>query len=248
MKKHLVIYIDTNKFMRHDGDYFRSEAAQYEVFHTEQGDMVHSYPMSGNKKRKDRLWDANSIIVSAVRDHGSFDVFAYFGHGWQTGIQAGWQGEYGARLFAMNFLEIGAKTIIFYACKAALDVLLHKDDNFCEWIGRNLLSWRYYGWKIYGHRTAGDTTRNPYVVCYEDHQPKPQIITPDGINPSEHIMKKTEFRDKICKSMVDHWGEIFYAEPQNWNTWKGWLKKGTNRFQFPFMGIENSRKPVEILR
>jgi len=233
--KHLCIYTNTNtligtlggsatpKFKR-DGDEFTREARAYQKYNIAQGAEVFTHGVSARQPFRDRLWDFSQIVGEHIREHKNADVLAYWGHGYPSGIQLGFKWKHGASMLARDMIGLEAKTLILYACSVAKG-----KNNFLLWIAEELIKNGVKDFKLFGHDRRGHTMKNPFVVCYKPKEipapaESPGIVVPD--DKTILIPERIEFR-KIMS-------------PEAWKGWREGLK-GDQRFEFPFIGIEDQK-------
>jgi hypothetical protein len=100
-----------------------------------------------------------------------FDVFAFFGHGTEGWIQTGHTLRKTIKGLAATLAMVLAPDpmLWFAACKTAKDKEKDGVDNFGflhRLIWELAADWNLYvhGW---GHLTAGHTTRNPHLTCFQ---------------------------------------------------------------------------------
>ncbi len=231
--KHLCIYTNTNTLIgtlggsatprfKRDGDEFTREAKAYQKHHISQGSEVWTHGISARQPFKDRLWDFSRVIGQHVRDHGNADVLAYWGHGYQRGIQLGFKWRHGAQLLANDMIGLNAKTLILYACSCAKG-----KNNFMLWIAQELIKKGFYDFKLIGHDRKGHTMRNPFVVVYQPIKDKITGVYMGDQFPGTGGIHRIEFRSLM--------------EGTAWKQWRESLH-GSMRFEFPFAGIEEEKK------
>jgi hypothetical protein len=159
MKNHLVFYSSKNHWPKKDGNEFRREARAYAAYWQAKGDTVYLRDFGAGPRSKRRL-----IITRELIDHlrsqkstikTNIDVIAFFCHGYAKGFQGGFLGEDEVRQAAQLCLLNSPKSVVFYACSMGK----HEKASlawFAEEIGMAA--------RVFGHRTAGHTTRNPHVI------------------------------------------------------------------------------------
>jgi len=225
--RHLCIHVNTNTLIgtaggsatprfKRDGDYFTREAQAYQKHWEKKGDQVFRYGISARQKFMQRLWEFSKIIGDFTRTGEPVDVLAYWGHGYQRGIQLGFSRKAGAQAMARNIRGLGVKHLILYACSCAKG-----SENFMKWIAEELIRLKYRDFVLLGHDRRGDTMRNPFVVAY---RPDPEMTSYADVQAQ---IQRIEFKDIM--------------EPAAFKAWRENLKSDL-RFEFPFMEIENEKK------
>jgi hypothetical protein len=169
------LYIPWNSEGKQDGREFTGEALAYAKFHRERGDecVIVQVPQIPASRRplevQQRITQAfNEPEGNAQRP---FDVFAFFGHGTEGWIQTGHTLRKTIEDLAATLAMVLAPDpmLWFAACKTAKDKAKDGLDNF-GFLHR--LIWELEaGWNItahgWGHLTAGHTTRNPHLTCFQ---------------------------------------------------------------------------------
>jgi len=180
--------------------------------------------VKASKRREIVLDKLNSI-------EKPLDGIAFFGHGWPQGIQFGFRREHIEELVkAMSFVCKRDCKVVLYACLAAENDIrdnIVKDigpatkGGFADKLRDAMVREGFVGGHVDAHKTAGHTTRNPYVV---------RFLT-------DNILTHEKF---------DYSGGSWIVEPGSmfWKKWVRYLHESkTLRYTFPFlteMEIKNS--------
>jgi hypothetical protein len=179
MKKNdIVIYSCENTPGKHDASgAFVPEALAYAELHNCANVFPQNYVRVPAAKSRVNFYDC---LLKAYEASGPITSIAFFGHGWHSGIQAGLNIRHIPALVAMleDICHPDVK-IILYACSTAENKIKdHEADpkelaNICDGGFADRLRdemWEYddfEGFEVYGHKTAGHTTRNPYMVRFD---------------------------------------------------------------------------------
>jgi len=156
-------------------------------------DMVRQKPM----EKMNRL----AHVCQGLISHDTQAMY-FFGHGWQTGFQGGFQGKSAASLLALYIKETAPnlKLLVFYACSMG-----RGSDNFLKWLSDDLPHL-----KIVGHTTTGHTTHNPNACIYRGGEKT--LICPRGDKQRKQWIRalKTDFSlmysDMSIKAIKEHLG------------------------------------------
>lgn len=152
---------------------FERESAKFCEFHKVPASNVFAViAAQDNESRR-------STTIDALRKVRNCDRLVYFGHGWKTGIQLGWNINNCWEL-VQKFNEVWHNgdgrlepsriplTVCLYACSTAdgtkdLDDVVGTQGGFADRL-RDCLKSRGISGRIVAHRTAGHTGWNPYLV------------------------------------------------------------------------------------
>lgn len=147
---------------------FLPEARAFVQFHKEAPeDSIVRFPANAELPHR------RAVCTMAMKSQiAPIDVLAFFCHGWQTGIQAGFQTPHILQLARMIALYCKPDAyVLLYACSTGGDADGVDDERLpgtggdggfadglrdaCEALGRDVT--------VVGHTTKGGTTINPYV-------------------------------------------------------------------------------------
>lgn len=221
-KNILVAYSNTNVKGKHDatGAFIPEAKAFAELHDIPSGNVVGiKMPKVAKVKRRRATLDA---IAHAGRDL-SLEHIALFGHGWPQGIQFGFNRKHIPELVQhMARYCRPDVSVTLYACLAAENDVRDKnvknigpttDGGFADVLRDEMVKQGLgHGW-VDGHKTAGHTSWNPYLVRF------------------------------LCEDVDDPQfgaeGGAWVVAPRS-QLWKKWIKalrdkKGGLRYRFPFM-------------
>lgn len=115
-----------------------------------------------------------AIVIDALRQRDNLELIAFFGHGWPSGIQFGFNKKH-ISMFVGHIFANPALKICLYACLAAENSVRDRDhrnvgpgtdggfaDTLRDEMARSGIK---NGW-VDAHKTAGHTSWNPYVVRF----------------------------------------------------------------------------------
>lgn len=177
----LVFYSNTNSKGKKDATgAFIPEAKAFAKLHSIPDSNVFGMDLINNNAEARRKF----VVEKINESEGNIDCIAFFCHGWQSGIQ------FGINLKNMNTVieplsqKVGREPlkVIFFACLTAGNNVTNSDTSkigvgsdggFADVFRDNLVRYgdNYHipaiseGW-VDGHKTAGHTTWNPYVVRF----------------------------------------------------------------------------------
>jgi hypothetical protein len=221
-KNLLVLYSNKNSRGKHDATgAFIPEAKKFAKLHSVPKENVIGMTLVGVKKsvRMERT-------LNAIHDAGiqrPLDCIAFFGHGWPNGIQFGLTRPDIPTLCALLKRKSSKNLIVvLYACLAAENDVRDKkitelgpatDGGFADELRDQMVrECITQGW-VDGHKTAGHTSWNPYLVRF------------------------------LCSSVKSELygavGGAWLVEPGSdyWSKWVNRLSINTKgfRYRFPFM-------------
>jgi hypothetical protein len=165
--KHLVFYTSKNTWLskkgvfKRDGDEFKREAQKYKRYWESKGKMSVNNPNGHYVSLVDfgdsgRDWRRLRVTRRlTIRNDSHYDVIAFFCHGYSNGVQAGFKGEAEMRQLGILCNALSPSSVVFYACSMA-----KKLNGALAWFTKEMSP----DTRVFGHRTAGHTSRNPYVV------------------------------------------------------------------------------------
>lgn len=148
----LIFCTPENRIGKHDGDEFLREAIRFRDIHG--GDLV---LLEGTKKQKLDGW----TTACQNRAGSNAKVVAFFGHGMPNSLPGLWSVNTLQRCadsLALCLAQDG--DVVLYSCQAGLP--LGFADQLCKACQR---AWGFTG-RIWGHTTAGHTTKNPNCTVY----------------------------------------------------------------------------------
>jgi len=130
------------------------------------------FPITAGKPTEVR----RASVASAMAKIYKCDRFVYFGHGWKTGIQLGWNlatcWELIERLAETRENPTGGITVVLYACSTAEGSegepgdLVGAEGGFADRL-RDCAHNRGLTCRVVAHKTPGHTTWNPYMAFVE---------------------------------------------------------------------------------
>lgn len=113
-------------------------------------------------------------VLNALRNYEDLDFIAFFCHGWPNGIQFGFQRKH-IELLVRHFQALPTLRVCLYACLAAENDVRDNelkrlgpatDGGFADLMRDEMVRCGFtMGW-VDGHKTAGHTSFNPYVVRF----------------------------------------------------------------------------------
>jgi hypothetical protein len=170
--RHLILYTPWNSEGKRDGDEFTAEALAYSRFHRERGDecVIIQNPQVPALQRPAKVEER--IMQAFEESQELFDVFAFFGHGTEGWIQTGHtlRKTIGSLASTLGKVLAGNPMLWVAACKTGKDKEKDGVDNF-GFLHRLIyelhmapLQHLAHGW---GHLTAGHTSRNPHLICFQ---------------------------------------------------------------------------------
>lgn len=184
--KALVLYVPTNRHGLnertgrpwHDGDEFKREATHFACYYD--ATLVPIPYAKGPISKKLRLETVKSAFEQHSKDE-PFDVVAVFCHGWANGIQLGYKVSDSTVDFFAELIHTHCAPNVkveLYCCSTAHDRDKDKGEEIgpgsyggfaselhtamCEYGVDPFTSW------VDAHFTAGHTTRNPFLVRFND--------------------------------------------------------------------------------
>jgi hypothetical protein len=169
---HLIFYTSTNQKGRHDATgAFIPEAKKLEKYlHCTKG--THIVTMAPIKTTgvsiANRVKQVQDKLCFPAHDH-----IYFLCHGYKTGIQLGYKWKRGASHLVDDIMRRNptVKTINFYCCSVAKGV-----DNFAKWVFSDLDNITpNKNVQVFGHFTAGHTTKNPRIKIYSSDFEQPFI-------------------------------------------------------------------------
>ncbi len=167
----LVFYSSKNVKGRKDSTgAFTPEAKKFAKFHGVSDEDLIGIDCT----KTNRPGNRRAMVIQELRQRESLELLAFFGHGWPSGIQFGFNKKHinllVGHLQATNDLKIG-----LYACLAAENQVRdtdHKnvgpgtDGGFADMLRDEMVRFGITrGW-VDAHKTAGHTSWNPYVVRF----------------------------------------------------------------------------------
>ena len=170
----LAIYSSINTHCKNDASgAFIPEAQEFaRRYNIASGDMLSldcvNFPA---KQRREE-------VCSFIRNKKDVELIGIFCHGWPTGLQIGLNKPHIELL--VQYLKLCARKdvkIVLYACSTASNKETRKikvplnigpgtDRGFADSLRDSLLKNGFSGGWIDAHKTAGHTTRNPFVVRF----------------------------------------------------------------------------------
>ncbi|MCP4642601.1 MAG: hypothetical protein GY851_19305 [bacterium] len=168
----LVLYSDTNVAGKHDASgAFAPEAEAFAKFHG-----VYRGNVIGMCLPRVRRSTRRARVYHALSEARNLRTVVFFGHGWPDGIQFGFLREDIPDL--VDHLRVSCAPdvrVVLYACLAAEN---DKRDNhrgepgpatdggFCDLLRDEMVRQGLDGGWVDGHKTAGHTSFNPYLVRF----------------------------------------------------------------------------------
>jgi hypothetical protein len=183
---------------------FSAEAHKFAKFHHVPD--TNMFAIFGKQSTASR----RAATYSALKRISGCDRFVFFGHGWKSGFQLGWNmnnvGELVEAFSDMRNCDVRPLDVVLYSCSTAEGAsdpgdLVGTQGGIADAI-RDCMVRRGIRGLVAAHRTAGHTTRNPYLVRISSEPDKsPQDPTEWYIDPKSTLWKtwgqrlsKTEFR------------------------------------------------------
>jgi hypothetical protein len=202
-------------------DEFGKEARKFAKCHN-----IPKSDMIAVDTKKLKFQERRALVMQHLRkrDGQLYDCIAFFCHGWYRKLQLGFRmisvPVLGRRISAMSTVSV---KVLLYACNTAKDdhtrldagCGLGEDGGFAHELRDSIAVAGATSCRVFGHDTAGHTTRNPYVVVH---------------------WSSSAYRDARY---------IIRPRGPYWRKWIEELKHGDFRFRFPFMTnteIENAIK------
>ena len=187
---------------------FSAEARKFAKFHRVPD--ANMFAVFGAQSTESRL----AATYSALKKIKGCSRFVFFGHGWKSGFQLGWNLNNVWQL--VEEFEKKAKddplAIVLYSCSTAEGAsdpgdLVGTQGGIADKIRDCMVSRGITGY-VAAHRTAGHTTRNPYLVRISSEPDK-------------------------CPQSATEW----YMDPKStlWKTWTSRLSRTVFRYQAPFL-------------
>lgn len=221
-KNILVAYSNTNSHGKYDASgAFIPEAKAFAKLHEIPDENVIGIklPKVAKRKRRDQTLAA---IAEAGKDR-LLDAIALFGHGWPRGIQFGFNREHIPQLVEhlIQYCQPDVKITLF-ACLAAENDVRDRsvtnlgpatDGGFADLLRDEMVRRGLdRGW-VDGHKTAGHTSWNPFLV---------RFLCADVDDPE-----------------IGAQGGAWLVAPRS-ETWKKWIaklrdQKSGMRYRFPFL-------------
>jgi len=221
-KNILVLYSNKNSRGKHDATgAFIPEAKKFAKLHAVPKENVIGMKLVGVPK-----WKRKERTLNIIHNAGTYrdlDAIACFGHGWPNGIQFGLTRPDISTLCALLKRKAAKDLkIVLYACLAAEnDVRDSKrvelgpatDGGFADELRDQMVrECIKYGW-VDGHKTAGHTSWNPYLVRFR----------------CDAVMSE------LCGAVGGAW--LVQPGSEYWSKWISKLKVNAAgmRYRFPFM-------------
>jgi len=219
-KNILVFYSNTNTKGRNDASgAFIPEAKAFATHHQVPDENFVGMKLIGNTLSLRR----QLVLERIVLHKGKLDAIAFFGHGWPSGIQFGFNKSHIEGLVSIMRPSCYSHVkVLLYACWTAENETKDKDHNnvgvgtdngFADMLRDEMArKGMIYGW-VDGHKTAGHTSWNPYAVRFH------------------------------CRNVKDYAkgavGGCWLVQPGS-TIWKEWVAKLRNaktglRYDYPFM-------------
>jgi hypothetical protein len=221
-KNIVAIYSDTNSHGKHDASgAFIPEAEAFAQLHNIPQENLAGLrlPKIAKKKRRQQTMD----IIAEAGKNKPLDAIALFGHGWPQGIQFGFNRQHIPELVeCIAACSYGDVKVILFACLAAEnDVRDRKvtglgpatDGGFADMLRDEMVRQGLTrGW-VDGHKTAGHTSWNPFLVRF--------------------------WCEDVDDPEIGATGGAWLVAPRS-QAWKKWIKalrdQSTGmRYRFPFM-------------
>lgn len=169
-------------------------------------------------KRQQRVIDA---IKEQADEQDGLDFIAFFCHGYRYRLQVGFgarstvNDQWLRKLASTVYDNTGWGVVLpLYSCTTATshrrksDQTAAGDGGFADELRDALCREGAKQCRVIGHTTSGHTTKNPFVRVFEGNG------NPEGGTGGQWISR---------------------PRGPTWRRWKRWLRKGNNRFHFPFM-------------
>lgn len=141
---------------------FRKAAERFAKYITKR---VTSEPTLATFSRKDSLIKRR-LDVLAKANPRPFDHAAFFGHGWQTGVQCGLHAIDWPRLLSSD----GLHRIALYACYAGEGPGTGGEDGYADDV-REAMAHSRLDATVIAHRTKGPATTNPTWALFSSATP-----------------------------------------------------------------------------
>lgn len=158
-----AFYPTTNMPGRRDAAEFQHEAFVFAELH---GLELRAIPNDQSMSRR-----RNAVSSALLSTRVPLDCVAFFCHGWQRGIQAGYAlatvKDLARRIAVASTPDV---VVPLYACSAARGGV-GGDGGFADRLRDELCRYGATGCRVYGHTTAGHCTRNPFVRVFEGPLP-----------------------------------------------------------------------------
>jgi len=221
-KNILVIYSNTNTGKKHDASgAFIPEAKAFAKLHGVLKENIVGIKCPRVKKSTRRS-DVYTAIEVAGYDQ-KLDAIAMFFHGWPRGIQPGFNRSHIPKLVEVMSQHCNPNVkITLYACLAAENDVRDKqtknlgpatDGGFCDVLRDEMVRKGFTAGHVDGHKTAGHSGWNPYLVRF----------LCDAVEDPE------------IGGLGGHW--LVAPGSQFWKPWVKALKnkEGGLRYRFPYM-------------
>lgn len=221
---HLVAYVANNRPGTRDATgAFIPEAQRYIQLHGVEPYQVHTFN-TAKRRPAARRWDFEAFCTDLYRHRVRAKSLALFCHGTSDGVQLGYKLEHAETLAgALKHVLRPEATVVLYACSTAENDVRDReteeigtatDGGFADTLRTELVS-KGIAATVYGHKTAGHTTWNPYVVAFD----------PD------------------CASIGGRW--VVSPTGPLWRTWVDAMRNTDMRLIFPFMRQDAIREWLE---
>ena len=220
-KNILVIHSSKNVKGRHDATgAFIPEAEKFAKLQNVPKENIVGINCIGTGKKKRR----DEVVKALFSSDRLWDAICFFGHGWPRGIQFGYGLDQIDELaFNITATSTFSVKVMLYAClaaendvrdnvKAADELGPATDGGFADELRDELYRLGVIkGW-VDGHKTAGHTSWNPYVVRFRS--------------------------DAVMSELYGAVGGAWLVQPgsEYWNKWVNKMKGNTGfRYRVPFM-------------
>jgi hypothetical protein len=160
-KMKIVFYTSTNSPNKKDSTgAFIPEAKKFADYH---GDVI-LVPVKCRGNTRDQR---AQVVYNELDKHDKIDTVVFLCHGHPTHIQHGFgiRGKNNNERFAKILSSKNVERIIFYCCSVARNNPKISQMSYCGDL-HNELYLLGNNAEIYGHTTAGHTTRNPFVKVF----------------------------------------------------------------------------------
>jgi hypothetical protein len=184
-------------------------------------------------------WVRRRKVTDALKAHkiGSVEMVSFFCHGWQSGIQLGFDFRNVGEIAITDALSEQVR-VNLYCCSTAdgpdIGDESYPDDDefgtlapgtdggFADQLRDSLCRIKLYWCRVIAHRTAGHCDKNPAVVVFEGDG------TPEGATEDSY------------------YGGRWIVDPKDalWPEWKRRLRETDLRFRFPLMSFDEIEKEL----